>query len=237
MEQIITVTVLPLENALAEIGESSYIPANLHGWRVSKQVTRTIYTVVVPQTHIRAYPAAVAGRASDMPAFWPVEKRVRFRIGASEADAQYIAPVVSDRIEGGVEYTATCPIPLNEGKGTVWSEVVEFTSPPEREPFLINTMSVATNRLRVDFSVEGMRNPAIDASVIAFGRPSSDPIEVVAKNRIIMRWSNLRDPAEPSWLLPGHGYLIWWWEREPKIETWTPGESEERPAAAPPASR
>ena len=196
-----------LKEALNAVGsDCTGISAEQLSSGVLKVTSTTTYRVVAPRLNDKRYdeyPVSYGGNGADLPNF-PLEQRIRVRVGHSQETASELKLNVSDEGPGGISYEAE-PKSLQFDKNgfcNVWMQEVEYRA-PEREPYMLNSMSVLTRNLSVHIYQTGVGpNLVFDGGLMATGTklaPMHGPHDFKLKYE--------------GWLFEDHGYYIWWWPK------------------------
>lgn len=200
----ITIEAMSFEAALREVGtDPAGLPADVLKATVHKITTVTSYTIIAPFVAISSYDVKLNGRYADMPASFPIAKRLSLRAGHSESKAVDIKINVTNRREGGIDVEAVpCPLPLTNGGCDIWTEMVEYRS-PSAEAHILNTMSLLTRGFRVDLFQSGPGPFLVfDGGFVAPNAPDPE----FGPHSIHLEYD--------GWLFEDQGYNIWWWARE-----------------------
>lgn len=196
-----------LAQALSEVGSSpEAIDATELAGSVLKVTTTTTYRAIAPRLRDKRYEnysIAYWGNGADLPHF-PLQQRIRVMVGHSEETASELPLAISDEGPGGIEYKGN-PLLLKfdeAGCCQVWMRTVEYRA-PEREPYMLNSMSMLTRNLHVQIYQTGPGPKLIfDGGLMATGakRPAQHGISDFSLTYV-------------GWLFEDHGYYIWWWPK------------------------
>ncbi len=173
---------------------------------VLKVTSVTRYTVVSPKltdTGYQKLDVPYSGKTSDMPRYFPLDKRIAVYVGAEASTAKEIFFEFSDDPMGGVRFKPKTAIalPFTNGKCPVWMKTIEYRL-PQNEAHILNMMGMLTRGMTLTVFQSGGPKLVFDGGIIATG-DTAEP----------QHNANSISLKHDHWLFENHGYYVWWWER------------------------
>lgn len=168
-----------------------------------KQTSSTRYEVVSPNLDTAKYCVRLAGWASDVPAIPPTH-RVQFWVGFGDDELEEVTMDNKNVHPGGTSYVGSREGAILDGVCRVRTKSIEYRSAIS-ESWIMSRMNTLTHGIHIAVNV-------------------SDPSDVLEFEGEII---GVRGPDLPrkdhreggyslgydGWLLPDHGYFLWWWRR------------------------